>query len=59
LEKASALGHVFAARELAGMLLSGHCGPAKIPKGLMLFVRSFCMLIRVARKESLSSEKLI
>jgi TPR repeat protein len=58
LEKASAQGHVFAKRELAGLLSGGSFGLAQVPRGLYLFVNSIVDMIRVLKSESQYSEKI-
>lgn len=58
LERASAQGHVFAKRELAGMLSRGSSGLLQVPRGLYLFAASMVDMIRVLKTESQYSERI-
>jgi uncharacterized protein len=58
LEKAAAQGHVFAMRELAGMLSRGGYGLLQVPRGLYLFIKSIVSMIRILKTDSPHSEKI-
>jgi uncharacterized protein len=56
-EKATSLGHVFAKRKLAGMLMSGHLGFTNIVRGLALFIGALKDGLLVGIREGPSSDR--
>jgi hypothetical protein len=57
-EKASALGHVFAKRKLAGLLMSGRFGAFNIVRGVTLLAGALKDGLLVALREGADSDRL-
>ena len=51
IEKAAKMGHLFAQREIAGRMIRGDYGIAKIPQGLYRFVKILWTGVRIARHD--------
>ncbi len=56
-ERASSMGHVFAKRRLAGMLLRGECGPLGVLRGLWLLIVGFAQAVSGAISDA-GSERM-
>jgi TPR repeat protein len=56
LERGTQLGHVFAKRTLAGLLLTGRLGLGQVPRGMKLFAESIVEAFRLGRTEPNSDQ---